>query len=245
MNIINKNSLYNCIDLVLKNSFHRDVKSFVIRRKKISEFQYNIINRYWKKFCINFIYLRKIKHFFLNKNPIIIDIGFGDGKKILYDAIQNYRVNFLGIEVFLKGILYCLNRCYINNIKNFKIICYDAFYVFKYMLLDNSIFKIQIFFPDPWKKRKHNKRRLINLMFLSLIKMKLQKNGILHIITDCRSYYKNIVKNISIIKCFKKFFFIEMTTKRCKKTFFNCNTKYEIKAKNKKKFIYNMIYIKN
>ncbi|BGI51602.1 MAG: hypothetical protein BucCj_3580 [Buchnera aphidicola (Ceratovacuna japonica)] len=175
--------------------------------------------------------------------PIVVDIGFGDGKKIFYDATQNSKVNFLGIEVYIKGILYCIKKCNSNNIKNLKIIYFDGLKIFKYMLSNNSIFKVQIFFPDPWKKRKHNKRRLINLMFLSLIRLKLIKNGVLHIMTDCELYYKNIIKNIKIIKRFEEFFFIENKNKNFKKKINMC-TKYENKAKNNKSFIYNIIYKK-
>lgn len=222
--------------------FRKEIRSFVFRRTKISSFKKYIITKYWKKFCVNFNYKKK-KNFFYKKFPIIVDIGFGDGKKLIYDVQKNVGINFLGIEVYLNGIINCINKCNYYNITNFKMIYFDAFKVFKYMLEDNSIFKVQIFFPDPWRKKKHNKRRLINLMFLSLIMLKLKKNGILHIMTDCKIYCKNIIKNIKFINFFKEFFFIDNKYK-----FSDCNlnifTKYESKAKNKNNFIYNIIYKK-
>ncbi|WP_343184014.1 tRNA (guanosine(46)-N7)-methyltransferase TrmB [Buchnera aphidicola (Ceratovacuna keduensis)] len=238
---INKN--LKKINILNKNILFREVKSFVLRRKKISNINIKIIKKFWKQFCIEFSYIRKKYIFKNNLNPIILDIGFGNGKKLCFDVIKNSKINFLGIEVYINGILHCIKECKKYNIKNLKIIYFDALKVLKYMLLDNSIFKIQIFFPDPWKKKRHNKRRLINLMFLSLVRLKLIKNGILHIMTDCKSYYIYIIKNIEIINCFKNFFFIEDKYKNFNKKN-NINTKYENIAKNKKKVIYNIIYKK-
>ncbi|WP_343154756.1 tRNA (guanosine(46)-N7)-methyltransferase TrmB [Buchnera aphidicola (Pseudoregma panicola)] len=237
-----KNNLKK-IKILKKEIYLKEIQSFVIRRKKLSSFNISIIRNFWKKFCIEFSYIKK-KYIFENCSyPIILDIGFGNGRKLFFDVVKNSKANFLGVEVYINGILYCIKKCEKHNIKNLKIIYFDALKVLKYMLLNNSIFKIQIFFPDPWKKKKHNKRRLINLMFLSLVRLKLIKNGILHIMTDCKLYYKYILKNIKIFNCFKKFFFIENKHKNSNVKF-NINTKYENIAKNKKKNIYNIIYKK-
>ncbi|WP_343188192.1 tRNA (guanosine(46)-N7)-methyltransferase TrmB [Buchnera aphidicola (Ceratoglyphina bambusae)] len=240
-----KKYLKNSFKLCYKNNniFFSKIKSFVLRRKKLRISYINVIRSYWNRFCINFLYNKiNLKKKFNNKNPIIIDVGFGNGRKLYFDVKKNLNINFLGIEVYIKGVIYCLKKCNENGLENLKIIFYDAFKVFKYMILNNSIFKIQIFFPDPWEKKKHKKRRLINLFFLFLLREKLLKDGILHIITDSKDYYKNVKKNIKIIGGFKKFFFIS-NNKFINKNLF-CYTKYEKKAKNVKKSIYNLIYIK-
>ncbi|CAL4325525.1 tRNA (guanine-N(7)-)-methyltransferase [Buchnera aphidicola (Eriosoma grossulariae)] len=137
-----------------------------------------------------------------NRNaPLILEIGFGTGENLVNMALNHPEKNFLGIEVYLPGIASCLNQVYLLNIKNLKIICYNAVDVINNMISNSQLYQIKIFFPDPWPKKKHQKRRMLQPDFLFLLSQKLIKNGILHIATDWNNYAYDIInyiKNIDI-----------------------------------------------
>lgn len=179
------------------------IRSFVKRRRCLTIKQKQILKKLWIKIGINYKnHYINLNKFFIKTTSIILEIGFGIGKTLINTALKYPKKNFLGIETYLPGISSCLNNIYKLNIKNIRIIYYDALEVIKYMIKDNSIKLIQIFFPDPWYKKCHNKRRIIKQNFIILIKKKLIKNGILHISTDCKLYAIHILKVMSLNKNF-------------------------------------------
>lgn len=140
-----------------------------------------------------------------NRNAkLVLDIGFGDANPLLELAIKYPEYNFIGVELYKKGIVNLINKVKQASLSNVKVIYGDIKTIIK--IFDNScIYKVQIFFPDPWPKNRHHKRRLIDINFLYTIKDKLlPKEGILHISTDSESYYNSIVKSISIVNNYKK-----------------------------------------
>ncbi|XBC37637.1 MAG: tRNA (guanosine(46)-N7)-methyltransferase TrmB [Buchnera aphidicola (Meitanaphis microgallis)] len=175
-------------------TYLRGVHSFVSRNRKLSGSKYNFLNKYWPKFGVNFqsTYL-KINNIFYANSPIVLEIGFGMGESLSNTALKNLSKNFLGIEVYLPGIISCLKHIRAYRLKNVRIIYHDAVEVLTSMIYDKSMSKIQMFFPDPWPKRRHCKRRIFTKNFAKLIFRKLVHNGILHISTDCQSYAEEIV----------------------------------------------------
>ncbi|XBC44335.1 MAG: tRNA (guanosine(46)-N7)-methyltransferase TrmB [Buchnera aphidicola (Schlechtendalia peitan)] len=176
-----------------KSFLIRETRSFVSRTRKLSIKKCEFINKYWSKFGINFVksYLN-INDFFDSYAPLILEIGFGTGDSFSKFAFNNTFKNFLGIEVYLPGIASCLEYINLYRLKNVRVICHDAVEVLKYMIYDSSLYKVQIFFPDPWPKKRHRKRRIFTKNFAKLILKKLVVNGILHISTDCQSYAEEI-----------------------------------------------------
>ncbi|VFP81268.1 tRNA (guanine-N(7)-)-methyltransferase [Buchnera aphidicola (Cinara kochiana kochiana)] len=183
------------------------IKSYVTRQRNVKIQKIEHITICWKIYGINFNSVQlNFLDLFPIKQPIIIEIGFGDGKLFIEKAINNPHVNFIGIEVYLKGVLTAIQYAYINNITNIKLICYDAVEILKYMIPNRAVNIFQIFFPDPWFKTKHRKRRLINDCFIDLILNKIINKGFLHIITDCPLYSKQIYNTISLYSSFKRIF---------------------------------------
>lgn len=179
-----------------KKITNQKIRSFTLRERKKTKNSLNQFYFLWGKFGINFQnYLLNFSYLFQNSNPIILEIGFGIGDSIIHQAIKNKNINFLGIEVYYTGIFSCMKKAFVNNITNLKIIYFDAIDVLLNMIPDHSIQIIQIFFPDPWPKKKHNKRRLINTSFIKIIRNKLCQYGFLHVITDC-FLYSNVIKNL-------------------------------------------------
>lgn len=171
------------MNMIFKKNF---LKNY---RGRFTKGQKNALTKYWFNLGINykknFLNFEKI---FNNPSPVILEIGFGMGDALITTAINNPKINFIGIEIYLPGIGSCLYKINKFKIKNLKLIYYDALEVLKNMIQDDSLKLIQIFFPDPWYKKKHNKRRIIQLIFIKIIKKKLSKNGILHIVTDWKNY---------------------------------------------------------
>ncbi|WP_343152690.1 tRNA (guanosine(46)-N7)-methyltransferase TrmB [Buchnera aphidicola] len=177
-----------------KKIFLRKIQSFVIRRGRTTKSQIKAINSLWPKLGITFKKeFLDMKQIFFNDNPIVLEIGFGTGTSLVEMAIQNPEKNFLGIEVYESGIGKCLNYINKKNIKNIKIIFYDAIEVLINMIRKNTLSKIQIFFPDPWEKQRHKKRRIVNKNFCNIIYEKLINNGIVHITTDIKTYAEGIL----------------------------------------------------
>lgn len=224
---------------LLKNRVSElSILSFVNRTRKITEKQKKILERLWPLFGINYKNKKiNIENIFRNKKSLNIEIGFGQGNCLIQNAKKFPKENFLGIEIYLPGIIYCLKQANNSKIKNLKIIRYNAYEVLKNMIPDYSVKLIQIFFPDPWEKKKHNKRRIINNDFLNLIKNKIKINGYIHIITDSQQY------SLYILKIINKEYFIRSEIKNSNINFLHRSlTKFELNSKKLNRKIIELIF---
>ena len=188
----------------MSNFFNSNVKSFVLRSGRITSAQKRALRDYSRFFCISFSKKELLpEKIFGNSNPVILDIGFGMGAEIIDFAIKNPRKNVLGIEMYKPAIGNLLKNIYEKNIKNIKIIEYDAYNVLNYMIPDESIDEIHIYFPDPWPKKRHVKRRLLNVKFAETIATKLRHKGVIKCATDNAHYAEQIVEALNQQKCLK------------------------------------------
>lgn len=167
----------------------REIKSYVLRTGRMSKLQKQALEKLSGKYVVKFKneYLN-IHELFHNNNDLILEIGFGMGSSTAEIAEKNPDKNYIGIEVYSPGVGKLLSLIDIKRLKNIKIISYDAVSVVRYMIPDNSLTGVHIFFPDPWPKKKHNKRRLINEIFISLLLPKIKTGGYLYITTDWEPY---------------------------------------------------------
>ncbi len=131
---------------------------------------------------------------FATNQPVVVEIGFGMGYSLLTQAIQNPQINYLGIEVHRPGLFNLLKGAQSAGLTNLKIIAVDAIEIFRTMIADQSLAGIQIFFPDPWPKSKHHKRRLLQQETVRLMMQKLCSGGFLHVATDWQDYAQAILK---------------------------------------------------
>jgi tRNA (guanine-N7-)-methyltransferase len=140
------------------------------------------------------------KKIFGREAPLVLEIGFGMGTTILHSAKKYPEQNFIGIEVHQPGIITLLAKLEALALNNVRIYNEDAIVVLPKCIPDNSLEKVLIFFPDPWPKKRHHKRRLIQPEFIELLQRKLKSKGILHIATDWEDYanhVNNVLKNNS------------------------------------------------
>jgi tRNA (guanine-N7-)-methyltransferase len=141
------------------------------------------------------------KHFnfhamFSNCNPVIVEIGFGMGQSLLIQAKNHPEYNYLGFEVHRPGIGALLAGMEREKVTNIRIIADDVALIWD-ALPEHSLKGIQIFFPDPWPKKRHHKRRLIQADFLSKLAKKIQSGGFLHCATDWHAYAEQILQLIN------------------------------------------------
>lgn len=165
------------------------IKTFVRRNAKTSARQKQIYTALKPIYCIKATdHILNLHEVFGNDHPIIIEIGFGSGDATYKIALDNPEKNYLCIEVFQSGVAKLLTKIQDHCIKNIRIIEHDAMEVLKSMIADNSIEAFHIFFPDPWPKKRHHKRRLMQSDKIRLFTEKLTAGGYIYFVTDWQEY---------------------------------------------------------
>lgn len=168
----------------------RPIRSYILRQGRITAAQTKAIHENLKKHAI--IFENQLVNFndvFKNSSrELILEIGFGMGTSTAEIAKANPNKNYLAIEVHSPGVGNLIKLIQENHIFNLKIIQYDAVEVLNAMIKNDSLDGIHIFFPDPWPKKRHHKRRLIQENFLKLMAQKIKQSGYLHIATDWEDY---------------------------------------------------------
>lgn len=167
----------------------REVKTYVLRAGRMTAAQEKAYKELAPAYCIPFENKRiNFVDIFGNTNPIIVEIGFGMGDATWQIAKANPNINYIGIEVHTPGVGKLLSEIQKNELKNLYIIEYDAMEVLQNMFGDNSINGFHIFFPDPWPKKKHHKRRMLQRPRTDLLAKKLSAGGYLYFVTDWLEY---------------------------------------------------------
>lgn len=173
----------------------REIKSFVLRQGRITKGQEKALEDHWVDYgCALEDGMLDPAETFNQAGSMVVEIGFGNGDALLHIAALQPEVNFIGIEVHRPGVGRLVAEAEKENLKNLKVYCDDAVEVFKKCIADQSLERVQIFFPDPWHKRKHHKRRLIQDSFVELLMKKLIPGGEIHVATDWQDYAKYVVK---------------------------------------------------
>lgn len=174
--------------------YKRKVRSFVLRTGRLSDYQRNMMNDNWHTYGLSHQpHFFDFSQIYGNHNPIILEIGFGMGKSLVEMAEQNPDKNYLGIEVHTPGVGACIAYAVEKNIKNLRVICHDATEILRDCIPDNSLMGLQLFFPDPWHKAKHHKRRIVQPHFIQTVCQKLIMNGFIHMATDWENYAEHML----------------------------------------------------
>lgn len=174
------------------------IRSFVRREGRFTKAQRAALELYWPKYGIDVDQSQQLdlQHIFENTQPTVIDIGFGNGASLISLAEQNPQLNFLGVEVYRPGIGNLLRNAYEIKLENVRAINIDVVELLQNNIAVNSFSAALIWFADPWPKRRHHKRRLIQVPFLELLAEKLTVNGELNIATDWQPYAEHIQKTV-------------------------------------------------
>jgi len=134
---------------------------------------------------------------FGRKGPLVLEVGFGMGQSLVAMAQDRPDTNFIGIEVHKPGVGKLLHSMAERGVDNIRIYCHDAVDILRDCIPDDSLDAVQIYFPDPWHKKRHNKRRLIQPSFVALLTRKLKNGGMLHLATDWEDYAQQMMHVLS------------------------------------------------
>ncbi|HJM15186.1 MAG TPA: tRNA (guanosine(46)-N7)-methyltransferase TrmB [SAR86 cluster bacterium] len=170
-------------------TFNSKSKSFVTRQGRITSNQRKALDSFWNQYVIS--ELSAIQGF-IRGNYSLLDIGFGAGETLVSIAQKNKDISLLGAEVYQSGIGTVLSKADKFNLENIRIVNEDAEDLLQNKILNNSFDAIIMFYPDPWPKRRHHKRRLIKKEFIELLNKKLKPNGIFYFKTDWKDYFDKV-----------------------------------------------------
>lgn len=182
-----------------KPSFdQRHIRSFVRRQGRLSPAQQRAVETLLPHFGIAYAaQALDMDAAFGRSAPKILEIGFGMGDSTATIALANPERDYLCLEVHTPGVGNLLKLIDAQSIGNIRIIQHDAVEVIRDMLGDASLDGVQIFFPDPWHKARHNKRRLIQPPFIAALVQKLKPGGYLHVATDWQDYAEQVLRVLS------------------------------------------------
>jgi len=171
----------------------RRIRSFVRRAGRLTPSQARALELAWPEWGIDYDGKAfDMPAVFSRDAPIVLEIGFGNGDTLVEQAAADPERDYIGIEVHEPGIGHCLLRIEDQGISNLRLIAHDAVEVLKHSIADESLSRVNIYFPDPWPKKRHHKRRLLQPTFLALIAGKLTASGELRIATDWANYAEHI-----------------------------------------------------
>lgn len=173
------------------------IRSFVRREGRFTKAQREALQQHWPHYGIepgqeqlNFDKL------FIKKQSVVLDIGFGNGESLIALAEQHPELNFLGVEVYRPGIGNLLRNAFAAKLENIRVINTDVVELLNNNIAADSFAAVLIWFADPWPKKRHHKRRLIQVPFLQLLSEKLIAKGELNIVTDWQPYAEHIQETV-------------------------------------------------
>ncbi|MGL9774560.1 MAG: tRNA (guanosine(46)-N7)-methyltransferase TrmB [Sodalis sp. (in: enterobacteria)] len=176
----------------------RRIRSFVRRQGHLTKGQQHALDTLWPAMGTDYqAQPLDLTALFGRVAPVTLEIGFGMGASLVTMAAAHPEQNFIGIEVHLPGVGACLTSAQEAGVSNLRVMCHDAVEVLEQMIPDASLALVQLYFPDPWHKARHNKRRIIQAPFVELVGRKLAAGGVFHMATDWQPYAEHMLVVVS------------------------------------------------
>jgi len=225
-----------------KKPQQRAIKSFVLRQGRVTSAQQNALDNHWQHYGIDYAeQVLQYKQLFHNDNPVFVEVGFGNGASLLQQAVQQPQINFIGIEVHGPGVGHLIHNAHSQAVQNIRVIRHDAVEVLTQQIADNSIQQLQLFFPDPWHKKRHHKRRIIRPEFIQLIQQKLKPGGCFHMATDWQQYAQQMLQQMDSAEGFNN---MAGSGNYSSNTGYRCETKFERRGLKLGHGVWDLLYIK-
>ncbi len=174
---------------VLPEAATRVLRSFVQRAGRLTPAQQRALDGLWPKYGLEIAQGRlDAPARFGRTAPLVLEIGFGNGEALIHGALHSPARDFIGIEVHKPGVGRALNAIEANALTNLRLYAEDAVEVLKQCIGESALDEVRIYFPDPWHKKRHVKRRLIQPGFVELLASRIAPGGLLHLATDWEPY---------------------------------------------------------
>ena len=172
----------------------RRIRSFVRREGRLTPAQKRALDEVWPRFGLSIDDNPDFGEIFGRCAPLTLEIGFGNGASLAQMAAQDRHSDFIGIEVHRPGVGRLLMELEQRDLDNVRLFCHDAVEVLEQCIVDAALDRLLLFFPDPWPKKKHHKRRILQSAFVSLVARKLKVNGVFHMATDWQPYAQQMLE---------------------------------------------------
>ena len=167
------------------------------RAGRLTPSQQRALEELWPVFGVEFSEDRlKLETLFGRRAPVVLEIGFGNGDTLVQQAAQHPEFDFIGIEVHEPGIGHCLIKARDAGTGNLRLVRHDAVEVLEMMIPPASLARVNLYFPDPWPKKRHHKRRIVQPRFLDLVADRLSAGGSLNVATDWENYAEHIEETV-------------------------------------------------
>jgi tRNA (guanine-N7-)-methyltransferase len=171
----------------------RTIRSFVRRTGRVTASQQRALEELWPFYGVGYEgEMLALDELYGRDAPIVLEIGFGNGETFVKQAAADPERNYLGIEVHEPGIGHCLIKAQEAGIDNLRVIAHDAVEVLQTGLPAGSLARLNLYFPDPWPKKRHHKRRIVQDAFVELVADRLEDDGNWYIATDWANYAEHI-----------------------------------------------------
>ncbi|TDF34547.1 tRNA (guanosine(46)-N7)-methyltransferase TrmB [Alteromonadaceae bacterium M269] len=176
----------------------RKIQSFVKREGRLTNAQARAIEENWPTLGLDHQKERlNLSQTFGRQAPVVLEIGFGMGNSLVEMAKAAPEKDFIGIEVHKPGVGSCLAEAKENGVTNLRVYDHDAVEILQDCIPDGSLARVQLYFPDPWHKKRHHKRRLVQPAFVQDLRQKLQIGGVFHMATDWEHYAEHMLEVMS------------------------------------------------
>ncbi|KEA63573.1 tRNA (guanine46-N7-)-methyltransferase [Marinobacterium lacunae] len=173
----------------------RQVRSFVVRAGRMTEGQERALKDNWPVYGLELSSgMLDFSSVFGDDRPVVLEIGFGMGDSLIEMARRAPEKGFIGIEVHPPGVGRLLARARDEGLNNIRVFCDDAIEVLAQCIPDGSLDCVQLFFPDPWPKKRHHKRRIVQPGFAQTLRKKLRIGGTFHMATDWENYAEHMME---------------------------------------------------
>ena len=182
-----------------ENKYLRRIRSFVLREGRLTKGQQRSLDLFWPTMGLEYQATPyDMKAVFGREADLVLEIGFGMGKSLVQMAKAAPEKDFIGIEVHKPGVGACLGEAETEGVKNLRVFEHDAIEILNDSIADNSLSTVQLFFPDPWHKKRHHKRRIVQAEFAQLLRRKLKIGGVFHMATDWENYAEHMLEVMKV-----------------------------------------------
>jgi tRNA (guanine-N7-)-methyltransferase len=174
----------------------RHIRSFVRREGRFTPAQQRAFSQHWQRYGLD--PSTALADAFARHAPIVLEIGFGNGEQLLWSAQHEPERNFIGIEVHRPGVGRLMNALASHNVDNVRLYNHDAVEVLERCIGADMLDETRIYFPDPWPKKRQQKRRLIQPGFMALLATRVRRGGRLHLATDWADYAEHMLAVVAV-----------------------------------------------
>ncbi|UCX03951.1 tRNA (guanosine(46)-N7)-methyltransferase TrmB [Shewanella glacialimarina] len=187
-----------------EGKYLRKIRSFVLREGRLTKGQSQAIESHWPAMGLDYSpEALNLSQVFGREADTVLEIGFGMGGSLVQMAKAAPELNYIGIEVHKPGVGACLGDAGEAQVTNLRVYHHDAMEVLEHSIADGSLSRVQLFFPDPWHKKRHNKRRIVQPEFAQLIRRKLKIGGVFHMATDWENYSEYMLEVMQVAEGYR------------------------------------------